>query len=600
MKRRRKDPPQPAPGPAGAPPGPRPHEGARRLRVDWPVLAGGLSLAAAGVIAYARSFSVPLLFDDESSIAGNPTLRHLSTAFWPPTEATVGGRPFLNLSLAVNYAVSGTAVWSYHAVNLAIHILAGLTVFGIIRRTLERQAYPKASLVAFAASLLWILHPLQTESVTYVVQRAESLMGLLYLLTLYYFIRGAATNGPRRRLWYALSVGACLLGMATKEVMVSAPLIVLLYDRTFIAGSFREAWRLRRREYAFLAATWLVLLLLVLSSHGRGGSAGFGTGMSSWSYARTQSPAIVHYLRLCFWPSPLVFYYGNVVAPASIHLLPSALAVIGLIAVTIWALVKHPGLGFLGAVFFAVLAPSSSFVPVARETMAEHRMYLPLIPVVVLAVLGMGRWLGQAFLPVLLALAAALAGATWSRNEAYHSEDRIWSDTVAKRPGNEAAHNNLGKALAKMPGRENEAIAQFEEAARLKPDFSEAHYNLGAAWLKVPGRMNDAVAQFEDAIRLNPDFVAAHINLGAALARLPGRLNDAIAQYREAIRLNPDLPDAHYDLGAAWLNVPGHMDDAVAQFEEAIRLNPDFAEAHNNLAILWSSVPGRMDDAVVQ
>src|SRR5580658_2658291 len=353
MKRRRKDPPQPAPGPAGAPPGPRPHEGARPLRADWPALAGAAGLAAAGLVAYARSYSVPLLFDDESSIADNPTLRHLGTALWPPDGATVGGRPVLNLSLALNHAVSGTAVWSYHAANLAIHILAGLTVFGIIRRTLARLANPSATLVAFAASLLWILHPLQTESVTYIVQRAESLMGLLYLLTLYCFIRGADSRGARGRLWSALSVGACLLGMATKEVMVSAPLIVLLYDRTFLAGSFREAWRLRRREYAWLAATWLVLVPLVLSSHGRGGSAGFGTGMSPWSYSRTQLPAIVHYLGLCFWPSPLVFYYGDAVEPVSIRLLPSALAVAGLLAATVWALARRPALGFLGASFFA-------------------------------------------------------------------------------------------------------------------------------------------------------------------------------------------------------------------------------------------------------
>jgi protein O-mannosyl-transferase len=615
--------------------GASPPRNLRLMNVDWPALVGAASLAAAAVIAYARVYSVPLLFDDESSIASNPTLRHLGTALWPPVGATVGGRPFLNLSLAANYAVSGTATWSYHAVNLAIHILAGLTLFGIIRRTLAGYKNPLASPIAFAVSLLWTLHPLQTESVTYVVQRAESLMGLLYLLTLYCFIRGAASTAPRSSLWYALSVGACLLGMATKEVMVSAPLIVLLYDRTFLAGSFRGAWRLRRRVYAWLAATWVVLFLLVISSHGRGGSAGFGTGMSSWSYARTQLPAIVHYLGLCFWPSPLVFYYGDAVAPESVRLLPSAIAVTGLLAATAWALVRRPVLGFLGAFFFAVLAPSSSFVPVATETMAEHRMYLPLISVLAVAVLGMSRWLGRATLPVCLVLAAALMAATLRRNEAYLSEYGIWSDTVAKRPGNEGAHNNLGKALAKipghqddavaqfqeairlkpdyaearnnlatlwsnLPGRLDDAIAQFQEAIRLKPDFAEAHYNLGAAWLKVPGRLDDAVAQYEEAIRLSPGFVAAHNNLGVAMARIPGRQDEAIAQYGEAIRLDPGLADAHDNLGEALAKLPGRMDDAAAQYREAIRLRPDFAEAHDNLGILLSGEPGRLDDAAAQ
>ena len=177
-------------------------------------LAG--AIAAAAGLAYGRTFRAPLIFDDASSISGNPTLRHLAAAVWPPAGATVSGRPVLNLSLALDYAVSGTAVWSYHATNLLIHVLAGLTLFGIVRRTLGRRAAASAPQVAFCAALLWTLHPLLTESVTYVVQRAESLMGLFYLLTLYGVIRGAASEGPGGRRWYALSLCACLAGMGTK------------------------------------------------------------------------------------------------------------------------------------------------------------------------------------------------------------------------------------------------------------------------------------------------------------------------------------------------------------------------------------------------
>ena len=156
---------------------------------------GGAILAAGAIAVYSRTFSVPLLFDDNHAIVDNSTIRHWSTAFWPPLNTTASGRPILNLSLAINYAISGTAVWSYHALNLAIHVLAGLTLFGIVRRTLAPRAGPAASLIAFSAALLWTLHPLQTESVTYIVQRAESLMGLFYLLTLYCFIRGAEADG---------------------------------------------------------------------------------------------------------------------------------------------------------------------------------------------------------------------------------------------------------------------------------------------------------------------------------------------------------------------------------------------------------------------
>jgi hypothetical protein len=140
-----------------------------------------------------------------------------------------------------------------------------------------------------------------------------------------------------------------------------------------------------------LASTWLVLIFLVITAHGRGGTAGLGNGISPWSYALTQCVAIVHYLRLCLLPWPLVFDYGTALAHGVAAVLPCALVVLGLVAATAWALVWRPALGFLGAAFFAILAPSSSFVPVATQTMAEHRMYLPLAPVAVLVVLGTCR-----------------------------------------------------------------------------------------------------------------------------------------------------------------------------------------------------------------
>ena len=230
----------------------------------------------------------------------------------------MSGRPLLNLSLAINYAISGTAVWSYHALNLAIHVLAGLTLFAIVRRTLRRPVLagrfgPSANALALAVSALWLWHPVQTESVTYLSQRAESLMGLFYLLTLYCFIRGAETNANGdRRLWFPLSVLACLAGIATKEVIVTAPVLVFLYDRTFISGSFAGAWRRHWPLYVALAATWLPLGCLMVSPHHW--AVGFGQGVAWWAYGLTECRVVVKYLLLAFWPHPLVFDYGMVVA----------------------------------------------------------------------------------------------------------------------------------------------------------------------------------------------------------------------------------------------------------------------------------------------
>ena len=562
--------------------------------MDWPALAGGAVLAALAVAAYGRTFSIPLIFDDESSIANNTTIRHLGTAFLPPVDSTVSGRPAANLSLAANYAVSGTAVGSYHAVNLAIHILAGLTLFGIVRRTLAPRTGASAFAVAFSASLLWTLHPLQTESVTYIVQRAESLMGLFYLLTLYCFIRGAGAGGPGRFWWLAASVCACLLGMGTKEVMVSAPLVVLLYDRTFLAGGFREAFRRRFKAYAALASTWLVLACLAVSTHGRGGTAGSGSGVAWWRYALTQSEAIAHYLRLCFWPHPLIFDYGSALVRPSLGVLPYALLIMAMVAAVAWALVRRPAIGFLGASFFAVLAASSSVVPVATETMAEHRMYLPLAAVAVLVVLGIHRWLGRGTLPLCLALAAGLSWATWQRNGTYRSSEEIWSDTVAKRPENERAQYNLGCILQAKPGRLGDAVAHYEEALRLKPGYAEAHNNLGNA-LDSLGRTTEAIAHFEEALRLKPNYVEAHNDLGIALGSV-GRTPEAIEQYEEALRLKPDFFQASFNLGNA-LDSLDRTPEAIEQYEQALRIKPDDATIHFYLAGALLRTPGRIHDA---
>jgi tetratricopeptide (TPR) repeat protein len=620
--------------------------------VDWLGLACGAVIAAAAIAAYSRTFSVPLLFDDIDAIVHNPTIRHWSTAFWPPGGMTTSGRPILSLSLALNYGVSGTAGWSYHVLNLAIHVLAGLTLFGIVRQALRlrsgqalaRRGNATASLIGFGAALLWTLHPLQTESVTYIVQRAESLMGLFYLLTVYCFVRGtcaerADAGGPHAGrvtwIWYAFSIAACLLGMATKEVMVTAPLMVLLYDRTFVAGSFRDAWRRHWGLHAALAATWLPLIGLVASTGwNRNGASGFNVGVTPWPYWLTQFEAVTRYLWLSVWPAPLVFEYGTLQAGLSAETALYALVVVGLAAAVLVALWRRPVLGFLGAWFFAILAPTS-IMPGRVQMIVEHRMYLPLAAVIVAGVAGLynvlrtvrdngprdnglrdhglvalwsaalrscGLVVCGPVVPMVLflALALGLGLLTARRNKDYRSELILWSDTVAKRPDNERAHFNLGVVWSEIPGRLNDAIAQYEAALRLQPDYADAHHNLGLALSKIPARLNDAITQYEAALRLKPDSAETRNNLGNALSQTPGRLNDAIAQYEEALRLQPDSADAHNNLGNAVSQLPGRLNDAIAQYEEALRLKPDSADAHNNLGLAWSQTPGRLDDAIGQ
>jgi len=581
----------------------------------------GLVLILAVTAAYVTSFRGVFVFDDLHAIVDNPTIRDLGRLdrilLAPAEGGTIGGRPVVNLTLAINHALGGLDPRGYHAVNLLIHALAALTLFGLLRRTLLRgpRFAADAPLLALAVAALWALHPLQTAAVTYVVQRAESLMGLFYLLTLYCFVRGTEScsgglrpPGPetavadRRysKAWLLGSFAACLLGMGTKEVMASAPLVVLLYDRTFVAGSWREAWRQRGRFHGALMATWMLLAVLVLSADNRGGSAGFGTAVGWWDYALTQCATIAHYLRLTLWPHPLVFDYGTPLYRSLAAVAPQAGLLLLLLGATAWALVRKPALGFLGACFFLILAPSSSLVPVATQTMAEHRLYLPLAAALTLLGLLVHSLGGRRALLVLLALAAGAGVLTARRNLVYHSELALWTDTVAHRPDNSRAHTNLGIALAEA-GRLTEATARFEESLSLQPDNAATRLNLCDALTRL-GRPAEALPHGEAAVQLDPGSAAAHLNLAQALAAL-GRTAEAVGHYETVLRLEPGAPEvpgrlaaAHHALGnqaAAAADFAG----AITRYRQALALAPDHVPARNNLANALL-VTGEVDEAI--
>ena len=588
----------------------------------------GLILVLAALAAYGHSLRAPFVFDDRDSIVGNPTITRLAQigrVLSPPASSgqTVGGRPVLNLSLAMDYAIGGLNVESYHLTNLLIHVLAGLALFGLVRRTLAPRE--SATPLAFAIALLWTLHPLQTEAVTYVVQRAESLMGLFYLLTLYCFVRYAANEGAApsssakatadkeagRRVWAVLSVLACFFGMATKEVMVSAPVIVFLYDRTFVSGSWRAAWQRHGKLHAALAGTWLLLPFLVLPNHQRGGSTGFGSGISWGGYLVTQFPAVLRYLRLSVWPHPLIFDYGTRWTVCPLVMILAIVLVLALLAATGAALVR-PGrggwgwraFGFAGAWFFAILAPTS-LIPGNRQTLAEHRMYLALAPVLATLVLGAEAAVsgarrrpvpGWAALAPCLFLAAGAGALTARRNEDYRSNLALWSDTVAKLPTNPYSQADLGVALDQQ-GDEEGALARYTEALRLKPDLKDLHHAhdvMGLALAKL-GRVPEARAEFELALRYQPNFAPAHSDLGNALRR-EGRLGEAEAELREAVRLQPDLAVAWLNLALVFTN-GGRWPEAIAAYRQAAALQPADAETHLRLADVLAQT-GRLPEAV--
>ena len=582
------------------------------LRSRWATLLAAGLIVVAALAAYANSFSGPFLYDDVSSISDNPTIRRLSAireVLSPPRNGeTVSGRPLLNLSFAIDYAIGGKTTTTYHGTNLTIHILNGLLLFGVLRQTfcwpvLRSHFGHAATGLALTIAILWTIHPLQTESVTYIVQRAESLASLFYLLVLYCMIRGMRSEWPVG--WYVAAATCCWVGAATKETVCTAPVVALLYDRTFVASSFRESFRRRWGVYVGLAASWTLLVGLQWSTGLLGRREETGS-LDAWSYIRSQPGVLLHYLRLSVWPSRLCFSHDWPVAKTLVAILPAMTALGLLVTATVRGLTGGRTWGFVGAWFFLILAPTSSVLPLGQLAF-EHRMYLPLAAVVTAVVVGgymvgeglarRGRLPGHAGMVAgvcLVTLAAVVLGLlTFRRNEAYRTELAIWEDTVVKAPQNASAHNTLGVELTNCD-RLSEAIEHYQEAVRLKPDWAAAHNNLGAAFTES-GRLEEAIEQYQQAVQLQPENPSAHFNLAGVLKTM-GRLPEAIEHYQQSVRLQPDHAESHYNLANS-LAKSGRPAEAVEHYQEAIRRQPDDAPAHVNLGAVLGEL-GRLPESL--
>lgn len=608
-----------------------------------------------GAAVYGGGFRGAWVFDDFPAIKDNPSIRQLSgvgQATWGLPQSPLSRRPVVALTTALNYSWGRYDVRGYHAVNLALHLLSGLLLFGIVRRTcngpiLRERFASRSGPLAAIVSLLWIAHPLNSEAVMYITQRTTLLVSLFELATIYCALR--AWGSSRRRVWQALSVGCCALAMGSKECAVVLPLLVPLLDRAFFAANWRAVWRQRWPLYLGLAACEAVLAVLFAISPDCP-AIGLDTGITPWQYLMTQAGVLLHYLRLVVWPRTLVLAYDWQPVEQWTSAVGPGLAVLALLGATLWALVKRPAWGFFGALFFLLLAPTSSVVPIATELLAERRMYLTSLAVLVPAVVGL-YWLAEwaarrrlAALPAALrvglpavlrvglpaAMIGLLAWQTVGRVSDYRDEFTIWNKTVAICPLNPVSQNNLGVALSEL-GRFQEAIEHYRQSLTMHPNpvESDAHNNLGSAWFNL-GDLAKAKREFRAALKIDPRDAKAHSNLAFALAtqgdygkadkhsRLSleldpfhvngrlnrgfvlcrlGRIDEAAIEYRTAVELDPDNFLAHFNLGLALRDLDRSV-EAIQQFEIASQLNPGDARTRHKLSRLLVD-QGRLPEARV-
>lgn len=545
----------------------------RFLRPVLPVAA----IVALGTLVYANTFGVPLVYDDRDSILQNRVIRDWSDlgALWRfnPT------RFVLYFSLALNYRLGGLEVWGYHLMNLAIHLGAALLVYWLVRlihfsswaRSQPRETVRHGPEVALFSALLFVAHPIQTQAVTYIVQRAESLAAFFYLLALALYVRGrqSAADGlapalpchgemtscgrprgssPAAAPWLLAALLSAALGMLTKETVASLSAALLLYEVCFLSPLSRPS-----RLLWLLPFCLLPVFPFWLSTGGELALPSQGGALSRWSYLVTQSRVLVTYMRLLLLPiGQNLDYdypaYDSLRAPA---VLGSLLLLASLLVLAVLAFKRHRLLFFALLWFFVTLSVTSSVIPVL-DVIYEHRLYLATLGyglflswVLLRALENWGKWSRGIALAALSFLVLAYALAAHQRNRVWGDEVGLWQDCVAKSPRKARPHKNLGSALIEA-GRYPEATSPLRIAIALKPDDAEAYYNLGLAYQSLQ------------------------------------LFDPAIEAYRRAVALRPGDGHARNNLGIAYIN-KGWYGKAMEEFEKALRLDKENAAAASNL-----------------
>ena len=601
-----------------------------------------LLLSFLAIAAYSNSFHTPFVLDDISSIVENDVIKELSR-FFSQGRAYNPRRVVGYFTFALNYSVGGLDTFGYHVVNLGIHILSGWAVYFLAGITLATPFFAgegrrgKLVLLPLFVALLFIAHPVQTQAVTYIVQRLAALVTLFYLLSLLFYAKGrlslgaegqggAASGLLRPALYFTGALLCAVLAAQTKEIAATLPLAVLLYEFSFFKAS-------RKRNILLLAALLLFALLAVAAVLSAGKPLGELLSdvnelsretrfISRGAYLLTQFSVIATYLRLLLLPvNQNLDYdypvYHSLFAPPVFFSLLLLLALAGGAA---WLHCRASALGFRGSGatsadpernahywrliafgifwFFITLSVESSIIPIA-DLIFEHRLYLPsfgafIALVAALLLLGKGRS------PKALAAGAAvvtvvLAVATWQRNRVWESQVTLWGDVVAKSPGKSRANDHYGAALSTV-GRTVEAMAFLKAALRIDPGNAHALYNLGRQFDET-GDIDSAIACYRSAVDMDPALAVAHNNLAVDYL-IKGEHDQAIKRYNILLEMRPGFAEAHNNLGFA-LKEKGKLDEAIRHYQAAIKGNPNYAKAYNNLGEAYRE-KGELDLAISQ
>lgn len=577
-----------------------------------------------GIVVYSNTFQGEFVFDDLPNIVLNPAIKswralaHYHELLPDGVVKYQMQNRFVGfVTFALNYSLHGMQVKGYHVVNLGIHLTNALLVYflllalfrtpflqhGASAGNIRCVAMPQHA-CALLCALLFVAHPIQTQAVTYIVQRLASLATLFYLLSLLAYIKSRIMEHAIQRYgWYAVSFCSAVLAMKTKEIAFTLPAVIMLSECMFLRG----AWKARLMYLLPILLTMFIIPvgLVSISREVIGEILGDASAQNDsqkyiWvQYLLTQIDVFTTYMRLLFIPVQQNLDYDFPVNMSffSVHTMCSFAVLISLMVAGgyLFHRSRYPEVAYRQAYrliafgiafFFITLSVESSIIPL-RDLIFEHRLYLPFIgfgiSIVVAGVIlheripqGTPRVL---FLCAVGGIVCAYALSAYARNATWQTEVSLWSDVVAKSPAKARPHNNLGLAYERA-GRIAEAAAEYEVAMKVDPGYVEAYNNLGALYERT-GNIGAAFRMYVAGIAQRPDNAVLYYNLGVVQERA-GNLDEAERNYRHATQLNSRFAEAYNNLGIVYLK-KRQLDRAINEFRQAIAINPAFEQARKNL-----------------
>jgi tetratricopeptide (TPR) repeat protein len=550
-----------------------------------------------GSLIYSNTLHAPFYFDDYPNILFNPKI--LTFRGWIDLFNDGPTRSLSFLSFAINYKIGGTSSWGYHLVNLILHLLNSLFVFGITRLLLTTPAFQKRSplpvtqnFIAFATALIFMCHPLQTQAVNYIVQRLALMASFFYLATLFLYLHFRIS---KVRASYLLGLFTALLSMLSKEIAFTLPAALLLCEILFFGQDTRSTPRLVKRLLPFVFISLLIPCLFFLNHHHmiqEGGQMALvptmAKNISRSAYGITQLDVIRTYLELLVFPVCQTFDYdfpfsAGFFSPGTF----SSFILLMTILILGFRLIRKQPLASFGIFFFFLaLSVESSIIPLP-DLIFEHRLYLPMVGFAFFAASCLGRFLksSRLFMLALIALALILGTLTYRRNTVWANELLFWQDQTRKAPLQSRGYFHLGETY-----RKNHqyllAADSFLKALPWKPSErrNDIHFNnVGSAYANA-GQTSRAEYWYRKGLEAYPKSGTLRTNL-AVLKIKEGDLEGAASLLKIAIASEPGCSIAHYELARIYA-FKKEYPQAISLLERAIVLDPSLRPAKELLAAL--------------